>query len=670
MRVEAPLLAPRRGLHETSGTVFYEETSGLTQNKASNNEGNNEEEHEEGSELPRKSVIDLWREREKSVIGKVKNGVGGMGYSEEKKEQTPHDEEHDRCGFVAKTKTTPSHSSPRYEKQSVAVSPSPPLSWKQGSAPRTPEVDWKTQQQVQTPVAMVTPEAPDRASPPAFHDLKSQWASFGAKKIQAREDSVVPSKRQSALGSPPTSPKKSVDTENSQVDEFIPGDPGTPPVTQKKRQSQSIDTLQQPVLEESGAPGRDSHPRRTKAGWSKAKPSPKVGTRMYVKDTKNGVMSKTPTSEVTKESPSRLGKFSQKKQFLERVRRRSKTGSGRPDVTTTPSTNSEDTINTILEPLQENFSDKALDIDAEHTRTDAARSEEQKICSKPTIPIETLMAYGADEDGFIRTALEPNVFKSDGGLDFNATRWGDEDPPLDRGAVDDNSSSVVAETYTSTIAARAAKALREKRQSNQKHEDDEERPSHALSPASFDDDEMMMLDKEQEELSGFHSASVSDQHAGGFRPVSPETHDDTYSQSAASNMVSTITGFSEMNTRNRPILPDAIITDEFVKESTSNVEAFQTTLKSSSLQQLASDLAEEAGTVLKGVDLKKISSGWNQGMAAASQSLSENVTAATSSLNELVGAGGRRKKLSVPQRKRGPSPVEEVAIEVEYVEDD
>jgi hypothetical protein len=98
-----------------------------------------------------------------------------------------------------------------------------------------------------------------------------------------------------------------------------------------------------------------------------------------------------------------------------------------------------------------------------------------------------------------------------------------------------------------------------------------------------------------------------------------------------------------------------MVTDKFVSESNSNVEAFKSTFQALSLEQIAKDLKDEVALNVQGLDFMKLATDLNHGMTAASESL-----------NKLVGAdvfSTRR----VPA-KRGPSPVEEVAIEVEYIE--
>ena len=105
--------------------------------------------------------------------------------------------------------------------------------------------------------------------------------------------------------------------------------------------------------------------------------------------------------------------------------------------------------------------------------------------------------------------------------------------------------------------------------------------------------------------------------------------------------------------RSRLIVPDAdrMVPEEFVSEKDANVESFKTAYETTSFEQIAKDMTEQASSVL-GIDIL------NNGMQ--------------NTLNELgLGDVFRQKKTNrkkVPKR-RVPSPVEEVAIEVEYVAD-
>ena len=136
---------------------------------------------------------------------------------------------------------------------------------------------------------------------------------------------------------------------------------------------------------------------------------------------------------------------------------------------------------------------------------------------------------------------------------------------------------------------------------------------------------------------------------------------------SASDVTSVKDGhFGTARSRDSLLDGEDIVADQFVSESNTNVDAFAASFQSLSFAQLANDLKEEAGSVLKGVNFKKLSSDWSEGVAAASQSIGE----ATSKLNKLVGKDVFTKTKPQPTVPgRIPSPVEEIAIEVEYVED-
>jgi hypothetical protein len=106
-----------------------------------------------------------------------------------------------------------------------------------------------------------------------------------------------------------------------------------------------------------------------------------------------------------------------------------------------------------------------------------------------------------------------------------------------------------------------------------------------------------------------------------------------------------------------------MIAEEFVAESNSNADAFKTAYQSLSLEQIAHDLKEMTGTrTIPGLDFSKLSRDLNEGMSAA-----------TGSLSKLVGkksiSPSRKAQLKIPTPKEDFPTEERVAIEVEYVED-
>jgi hypothetical protein len=536
------------------------------------------------------SVIELWRQREKSLASgglptspasgkKSFSGSPGYSYQEEKKPKIG------TASFQVGTKrpTVETQLSPVSSRRDIVVSPATP-SWKPTRGPKmfVPETH---NQESKSWVRPITPDTPDDSSRPAFGELKSKWATFGAQKLQARDEVATFSPKPEISSSTlKTREAASSDRAESAFDELIPTFQEEPFAVAEQKLDLS-EPPQQPVLESSG---RIIHRRRTKAGWSKPIPSPKVATTMYVKDrTQPGIIA---TVAATAESPSRLGKLSQKKQILERVRRRGTASATRLDVAATIQVNNDNTDN-------------------------PARAQRPDFPSK--------------EPG-------PSTMINEEPFDCTTSFWASADPPMFGGA------------------ATEIEAPEENHKASPKPKGEHSQP---LSPTCLDDDEMMILDKEQQRSRPIGSN-------GRFRSASPGVSSGTTSESTTSHMVSTITGYTDANKRQREgeVRPHAVVADGFVLESASNVEAFQTTLKSLSLKQLANDISEEAGTVLKDIDLKKISTDLNLGIAAASRSLSD-------SYNKLVGSNEPRKKSSFSQRTRESSPVEEVAIEVEYVED-
>jgi hypothetical protein len=120
------------------------------------------------------------------------------------------------------------------------------------------------------------------------------------------------------------------------------------------------------------------------------------------------------------------------------------------------------------------------------------------------------------------------------------------------------------------------------------------------------------------------------------------------------------------NTTGRSKKGEEVVTEYFVSESASNLEALKSAYEAVSLHQIAMDLTDEV-SIATNVDLKKIASNLNEGMSAASSSL-------RSGLNNLnsgsSSASKNSRKLKVPTTSKEARDVdEEVAIEVEYMED-
>jgi hypothetical protein len=105
-----------------------------------------------------------------------------------------------------------------------------------------------------------------------------------------------------------------------------------------------------------------------------------------------------------------------------------------------------------------------------------------------------------------------------------------------------------------------------------------------------------------------------------------------------------------------------VVTDYFVSESSSNLEALKSAYEAVSLHQIAMDLTDEV-SVATNVDLKKIASNFNDSLRTGLSSLNGGSSTAASKKSPP-------RNLKVPTASSESRPVEEeVAIEVEYMED-
>ena len=111
-----------------------------------------------------------------------------------------------------------------------------------------------------------------------------------------------------------------------------------------------------------------------------------------------------------------------------------------------------------------------------------------------------------------------------------------------------------------------------------------------------------------------------------------------------------------------------VVTEYFVSESSSNLEALKSAYEAVSLHQLALDLTDEVSVATK-VNLRKIASDLNEGMSTASSSLRNGFNNLNNS-GASVSSNKSPRKLKVPTTSNNARGVdEEVAIEVEYMED-
>lgn len=678
----------------------------------------------------RSSVVDMWRKREVSAnsssAGHSSAAMNSVetdsprkfDHLEEKKEPTPdEDVEEVSTNEPANNNNGPlspplqGHPSPSPRTSTVRpaiVSPSTPIgkssannSWRQRDSSYTsfaknptvtPSSDvspvyhktgspapWQTKSPAAkleaASVTPVQPFTPDNAEKPAFSDLKSKWAQFGAQKIQKRENAKILPAKARGIANSTTQRNNKVDDECS-----IDGDIRQP---RDFAAQGKAELLQQPVLDV-------SDDRSQEVGNGKPTPSKKVGTYMYVKD---GTKAAT-DQEIQDGSPSRLNprQLAQRKHLLDKHRRRKKVlaGSSSTENSPTSATSDDDAFNTAFEAAGTNIQSQKS---TTNMSTAAMETPSQQLFTGSNIPMKTLMAYGADEDEFISTEFGPGQIPVDVGyksllvsasqslkdskLEEQKNR---ESPPVTNTNMGDYDSGVGSLPSKSSIADRAQKSMRDKRTRARgtgsvseppgRHARDERKPD-----PSYDEDEMMILEKEQGTPAHLRVTRVvrRPQQSSDDLDAYPQNQacDDSASvrsMSTISNMLSTITSFSETTSHKgqhrapkRRIAVEAIVADEFVTESNANVDAFASTFQALSLDQIAKDLREEASSVFEGVNFKKFSSDLNEGVAAAQKSWN-------ASISKMVGREVFKRK-AVALRRGAASPVEEIAIEVEYVED-
>ncbi len=582
------------------------------------------------------------------------------------------------------------------------------------------------------PISEAVPVTPDDTDLPAFSDLKSKWAKFGERKIQARAEARVPAKTLSPSPLKATSndsQRKFRSISRTHDDSSIDGEltghvhAESEPHRRDCQLTSSSYRLQQPVLDSH----RDNFPIiQEKAGdeplplrpnnakkqgnplFVKSTPAKKASTHMYVKErsnmpSKSGIQIDGNPSTENSNGPNQTSalpkRFLQRKLLMERQRRRSK--GVNPGTTPIPAycPSEDDTLNDAYEtscPEKDR-----QQVSAQIAGTNVMLSNTSPLFIGSTIPMQTFMAFGAEEEDLIGAVLGPRNL-----LDHPKFKPVQEEcvPGFSRmtDSVDDQDSTSASLPSKSSLANRAQKTLRDKRNRTKPLNESPDRVSvppkevnynHSNPSNGYYGDEMKFLDKEHgDEIpsrarrvidrpnrpSDESNVSCGSNFWGVYHEPAPSaTFDESVSASTTSHVLSTVTSVSDVtsvkegqfnSTRSRDSLMDSddIVTDQFVCQSNADVEAFTASFQSLSLAQFASDLKEEAGTVLKGVDFKKLSNNWNEGVAAASQSLG----AASQTLNKLV------RKEVVPKKKhlplvpdRIPSPVEEIAIEVEYVED-
>jgi hypothetical protein len=647
--------------------------------------------------------------------------------------------------------------------------------------------------------------SPEHTSPcieappsPGFGNVRARWAKFGVQKDEARESlgikNATPSPKLSVGKQWAQRRRGSESTQGDEQDDLAGAPYDTPPRGMKKQSSvtnQWTKPNTQPQEESGTTYSQDSGQRKSllqrealarkqrrsdkepesepfdhnadnsmeETGTPTKKNLVKMGQLHAARPKPNIVVQTTRDSgtsaaqeESLVEEPGRIvtqasadssaracpRKYAQRKNLLDKHRRRTKTSS---------SAASGDDNSVASDAVPES---QLHTLSQELTAFKPRGSCAEGPMVAPNIPMQALMAYGADEDdAFADLAIgisasqseyaslglsESNSFsKSEPGNRQNARESpnnGIQRQSFESDALSEADyslfSGVSSHISVSSLATRASKKLRNKRQRNKQSSDGETMNATLLMGDGARSSTVDSQGYDPYTTGQLHPTDPvvpllsSLRNDGRFAPIAPTqavdnmqiappsastranhirddsevaritqtrattaespsfSLDTVTTVTTTSHMVSTIA--SEGTSRHDeqggkrprapmlPTSPEDMVTEKFVSESNSNVEAFRSAYQSLSLEQFANDLKEAAGSILnvQGLDL-------NQGMNAASQSLNKNMTAASQaasqSLNKLVGAdvfSGTK-----PARvKRGDSPVEEeIAIEVEYIED-
>lgn len=577
------------------------------------------------------------------------------------------------------------------------------------------------------------PPLPTGGTPdsPAFKDLKSRWAKFGGGGSM-NESGPIPSPVTPRKAAQSPSPRTSMEKKWQQSRQAFRQSPvsfnGESSVGEGRHTAvekpMSTSSLQQPTLEVdndgyprnegSVMPRKDQLKRMGQMHAAKSKQTSattKACTYLYSKpgnsqtpapqqETKAVQSASTPKSTFVAGRPSPR-KFAQRKQLLEKHRRKQTVEEEEPSKINSGAKLDRSDAGKGVDALSQAFQDVVTEEEQKKLsdRLSRPQSRPQARPAFPRVSAQTLASYagGGDDTSFesgkhLGGYSEYRSLHVSDSTSFNASELSKKLNYKDGGNCpgddDYQSNASTSIASRSSIASRAHQTLRDKRKKNRDTfgtpvptSDDNIQSSRQFSSrptpgyASFvpnpsvDSGEDFPQDENATNASpsATREGTTKKKPSGKTATVRDATFDSDI-MSTASNCILTVKsdGFKSSALT---AAPEEIISDRFVSESNTNVEAFASSLQSMSLGQLANDLTEEvASTVFQGVDLSKLSSDLNQGMSAASESISSNMSIASASLNKLVGTnmfGVKQKKTTI----RSPSPVEEVAIEVEYVED-
>jgi hypothetical protein len=233
------------------------------------------------------------------------------------------------------------------------------------------------------------------------------------------------------------------------------------------------------------------------------------------------------------------------------------------------------------------------------------------------------------------------------------------------------SSSAKPQTSSHSLTTSALKRLREKRQKHFPHKVD---PNN--QQGTWDEKSTPQTAAETPVLASTSRNAFPSRP--NYSPASPDppstisasmcsetTFSNSYMQSTNASGNTTESDsqrerkMAQLKSSFKDVVPDAdtMIPDEFVSEKNANVQSFQAAYENMSLEQIANDMKEEASSVLSMNFL-------------SNDLLNKSMYAAGESLNKLVAGEMFKKQQKHRLITRAPSPVEEVAIEVEYIADD
>ncbi|KAG7346467.1 hypothetical protein IV203_005535 [Nitzschia inconspicua] len=332
--------------------------------------------------------------------------------------------------------------------------------------------------------------------------------------------------------------------------------------------------------------------------------------------------------------------------------------------------------------LSQELSDDSFPLDemGPDSFRDHFKYEQDATIARPTLPMRTLFGsqsgeslnLGPSNEKVIHSLGDPRLMSQTEVLKTTFDSWSDIESFSVEGPSNDSGSGKL-QPSNSNLTNSALKRLREKRQTSYTPKSDvpDKYQYHDLAePATPQPDFSASA--------GYNAPENGASYRGYQIPSSPDVSSAAVSQSVGSDtsfsnsyMQSTYTSgytksaptLSDNKTSNlHSTLKDVVanaddmIPDEFVSEKDANVQSFRTAYENLSLEQIARDMREEASSILS-LDFL------NHDL------LNKSMSAAGASLNKLVAgdifqAPNHRRLL-----KRATSPVEEVAIEVEYIAD-